>query len=102
MEGFDEQKVYEENWKRLNTLIELRTKQIKDATGNLWWGELIGDELYCFLISELVKLKETRMKPTTRINISEEDIKKLASGFVTVEDYMWKMFDPIEGAVKSK
>jgi len=88
MEPDEEQKIYKESWKRINDLIDVRTKQIQDACGFTWWGYLIKDEFYVFLIGELTKLKMNRTQIDERFNVGEEDIKKLASGFVTVEEYM--------------
>jgi hypothetical protein len=77
------------NWKNINKLMELRQKQFEDLYKENWWNYLIEDELYKFFCEKLVEIK-LMGKPTFLLNrkLSEKEIKNLASGFLSVEDFV--------------
>lgn len=83
-----EEKIIKENWTRINELMDLRTKQFKDIYEDKWWENLIEDKLYNFLCHKLVELKQMATKPSIEIKLSEEDVKKLASKTISVEEFI--------------
>ena len=82
-------KIRKENWKNINSLMELRQKQFEDLYQENWWNYLIEDQLYKFLCQKLVEIK-LMGRPTFLVNrkLSEQDIKNLASGFISVKDFV--------------
>lgn len=85
-------KVKEENYKQIFALMDIRKKQFEEIYDYKWWENLIKDELYNFLCRKLAELK-TLSRPTFILNreLTEEEIEKikgLASGFITVDDYI--------------
>lgn len=80
--------IKKDNWERINKLIELRTAQIKEMEQENWWKVLMEDELYNFYIRKLVEIKQIDTQPSIKMELSGEQIKELASGWVTVEDFM--------------
>ena len=93
-------KIRKDNWKKINSLMELRQKQFEDLYQENWWNYLIEDELYKHLCQKLVEIKLIG-NPTflVRKELSEEDIKNLATGFITVKDFVKdiKPFDDLAG-----
>lgn len=55
----EEKKIFYDNYKKIDSLIELRTKQIQDHEEGNWWPVLIEDETYKFLIGKLVELRQS-------------------------------------------
>jgi len=92
-------KIRKDNWKKINSLMELRQKQFEDLYQENWWNYLIEDELYKHLCQKLAEIK-LMGRPTflVRKELSEKDIKNLASGFISVEDFVKdiKPFDDLE------
>ena len=82
-------KIAKENWNRINKLMEVRQKEFLEVYEHDWYHYLIEDEMYKMLCQKLVEIKMSIM-PTYILNrkITEDEIKKLASGFITVDDYM--------------
>ena len=82
-------KIRKENWKKINSLMELRQKQFEDLYQENWWNYLIEDELYKQLCKKLVEIK-LMGRPTFLVKkeLSEEDIKNLATGFISVKDFV--------------
>lgn len=78
-----------ENWKRINALMDLRQKQFLEIYQENWYHYLIEDEMYKMLCGKLVEIKMS-VVPTYVLNrkITDEEVKQLASGCITVEDYI--------------
>jgi hypothetical protein len=84
--------IQEENWKRINSLMEVRQKQFEDIYKENWWNYLIEDDLYKHLCQKLVEIK-LMGKPTFLIkrDLNKEDVNNVAIGFITAEDYIKKI-----------
>ena len=54
----EEKKIFYDNYKKIEQLIEVHTVQIKEAYPENWWPELIENETYKFLIGKLVELRQ--------------------------------------------
>ena len=82
-------KIRKDNWKKINSLMELRQKQFEEIYQENWWNYLIEDELYKHLCRKLVEIK-LMGRPTFLLNkkISEKEIKNLTSGFISVKDFV--------------
>lgn len=81
--------IRKDNWLRINKLMELRQKQFEDLYRENWWHYLIEDELYKHLCQKLVEIKMMG-RPTFLVKkeLSEEDIKSLSSGCITVKEFI--------------
>ena len=82
-------KIRIDNWKKIKEVMALRQKQFEDIYQGNGWEYLIKDELYKFLCQKLTEIK-LMGRPTHLLTreLSDEDIKSLASGFVSVKDFM--------------
>lgn len=83
------EKIKRKLWKQVNSLLELRRKNFEDLYQENWWNYLIEDEFYKFLCQKLAEIKLMN-RPTYLVKrkLTKDEIKELASGFKTVEDFM--------------
>lgn len=84
----DIKEIKDQNIKRMNELLDLRTKQFQELYKEKWWEKLIKDEFYKFLIQKLVEIKQLGTQTGTSIAVTNEDIKELAAQIISPEEFM--------------
>lgn len=85
-------KLERENILRIQKIMDIRMEQIKQIYPYDWWEVSIKDETYKFLCQQLAQIKTNNMYPSMELSgkISEEDIKKLASGMLIPSEFLMK------------
>lgn len=54
----EEKRIWLDNYKKIERLIDLHVEQVKKSCSENWWPILIENETYKFLIGKLVELRQ--------------------------------------------